>query len=82
MTSHMTAHMTYYMIDHMITHMTEIGMMAVAAVMVQGLYLNIENSQNSGKKLLQNQAKIKKNINGLHYCYDDEGAVSRVRVHV
>jgi hypothetical protein len=49
---------------------------------VQGLYLNIENSQNSGKKLLQNQAKIKKNINGLHYCYDDEGAVSRVRVHV
>jgi hypothetical protein len=53
-----------------------------AVFRVQGLYLNIENSQKSNKKLLQNQAKIKKNINGLHYCNVDEGAVSRVRVHV
>jgi hypothetical protein len=41
MTCHMTAHMTYHMIDHMIDHMichvTEIGMMAVAALMLERL---------------------------------------------
>jgi hypothetical protein len=53
MTCHMTAHMTYHMIDHMIAHMTchmtchmiahmichvtEIGMMAVAALMLERL---------------------------------------------
>jgi hypothetical protein len=53
-----------------------------AVFRVQGPYLNIENTQKSRKKLLQNQEKIKKNINSIDHCYDDEGAVSRVRVHV
>jgi hypothetical protein len=53
-----------------------------AVFRVQCPYLNIENTQKCRKKLLQNQEKIKKNINGIDHCYDDEGAVSRVRVHV
>jgi hypothetical protein len=53
-----------------------------AVFRVQGPYLNIENSQKSRKNLLQNLEKIKKNIYGIHHCYDDEGAVSRVRVLV
>jgi hypothetical protein len=28
---------------------------------------------------VENQRKIRKNMNTIHHCYDDEGAVSRVQ---
>jgi hypothetical protein len=39
---------------------------------MQGPYLNIENRQKIRKKR-------RKNMNSIHHCYDDEGAVSRVQ---
>jgi hypothetical protein len=39
---------------------------------VQGPYLNIENRQKIRKK-------IRKHMNSIHHCYDDEGALFRVQ---